>query len=167
MTEQDPKKVVFVCTGNVFRSLTAEFSSRAAHEQDNKPSLKMAFESAGTRGRAAKPVRDDVKAYAGALGLDVSLHESRLLTQDIMDSADLIIAMDSTHKKFISDNFGYDAPLYLEIAEGKAEDLLDLPDVMPDFKDRPAEAEVFIHGVMNRINGNREQFLANLPKFMK
>ncbi len=160
MTEQDPKKVVFVCTGNVFRSLTAEFSSRAAHEQDAKPSLKLAFESAGTRGRAAKMVRDDVKAQATALGLDVSMHQSRLLTQEIMDSADLIIAMDRTHQSFIKDNFGYDAPLYLEIAEGISEE-------MHDVYDYSAESEAFIHDAMNRINANREQFLANLPKFIK
>lgn len=163
---QDQKQVVFVCTGNVFRSLTAEFAARAAHEPA-KDGLKLAFASAGIRGRPEKPVRDDVKARAAHWNLDVSAHLSRKLTQDIMDAADLIIAMDSKHQQAIKDEFGVDVPLYLEIAEGRSEDILDLPDVMTDFHKKPKEAEAFIIGVMDRIVANKPRFLANLPNFIK
>lgn len=165
MSASEEKKIVFVCTGNVFRSLTAEFAARASHEKQ-KGDLKLAFESAGIRGRPEKPVRQDVKARAAHWDFDVSVHKSRLLTQEIMDSADLIIAMDAVHQKAIKDQFGYDAPLYLEIAEGRQESMLDLPDVLPDFKNKPEAAEAFIIGVMDRIVANQDRFMANLPKYL-
>ena len=162
---ESERKIVFVCTGNVFRSMTAMFAARACHAVQ-KGDLKLAFESAGTRGRPAKAVRHDVSAHARQLGFDTAVHESRKLTREIVDNADLIIAMDSTHQSFIRDEFGVHAPLYLEIADGRKEDILDLPDVIPDFKDKPAESEAFIKNVMDGITAKSSRFLTNLPKFL-
>lgn len=159
------KKILFVCTGNVFRSLTAEFAARAA-ALAVVPDLKLEFSSAGLRGRPEKKMHPDVLERAAYWNIDASTHTSRKLTQELVDEADLVVAMDSRHQEFIRENFGREATLYLEIAEGRSEDLLDVPDVIDDHHSKPDATRSFIYGTMDRIIANRGGFFARLPQYL-
>ena len=124
------------------------------------------FSSAGTSTHLRRRLRSDVMDANAAHGLDATIHESRPLTQDIVDSADLLVAMDETHQKHIRDTFNRHAPLFLEISRGTPEGIPDLPDIIPDYKDKPAESRVYVKQAVDSIMGERPGFVANLHKFV-
>lgn len=161
MTAPRKPQVVFVCTGNIFRSLSAEFGMRAADVYGN-----YTFASAGTDTVNGRKLRTDVLDANAAHGHDASIHHSRILTQDIADGADLIVAMDEGHQAFIREKFNRHAPLFLEISRGTAVSIPDLPDIVPDYKVREDEARAYVTEAINGIMGERAGFLANLPRFV-
>lgn len=153
--------IVFVCTGNIFRSLSAEFGMRAADADGD-----FTFASAGTSTHLRRRLRSDVLDANAAHAVDATIHESRPLTQEIVDSADLLVAMDETHQKHIRDIFNRHAPLFLEISRGTLEGIPDLPDIIPDYKDRPAESRIYVKQAVDFIMAERPDFIANLHKFV-
>ena len=96
-------RLLFVCTGNTCRSAMAEGIARAVATERGLHDL--AIESAGT-GAAPIP-RDPTMSGPGASdgallvalehGIDLSEHRSRPLTPELIDGADLILAMGSRH----------------------------------------------------------------------
>src|SRR5690348_7753918 len=88
--------VLFVCTGNIFRSLTADVALRAllAHRADVHVS------SAGTDDFPHE-VRPRVSSYLRTKGFDVSAHRRRTLTQALVDGSDLVVAMSTDHQELI------------------------------------------------------------------
>ena len=68
--------VLFVCTGNIFRSLTAEYALRRELGADSR----FVVASAGTDDYPYV-VRPNVHDYLLSKGLDVRAHKRRTLTQ--------------------------------------------------------------------------------------
>jgi protein-tyrosine phosphatase len=99
------REVLFVCTGNVFRSLTAEY---------------------------AHVVPPEISGYLMQKGLDVSRHVRRTLTREIAGRARLLVAMSVDHRDFIRARFGRSAPLFLECCGEAREGLLDLHEAVRD-----------------------------------
>jgi protein-tyrosine phosphatase len=74
--------VLFVCTGNIFRSLTAEYALRRELGEGSG----VVVASAGTEDYPYV-VRQNVRDYLLSKGLDVSAHRRRTLTPQILGSA--------------------------------------------------------------------------------
>lgn len=93
------RSFVFVCFGNIMRSAMAEFLTRKALTEVPPDELgKIRFVSAGlhaTPGREAHPWMQEAAA-----GLEISLaaHRAKLLTREMVDTADAIFAMDFQNK---------------------------------------------------------------------
>lgn len=161
MTTRKPQ-ILFVCTGNIFRSLSAEFAMRAADKGGAYD-----FSSAGTRTRFARPLRDDVLgSISKHIGQDASAHQSRPLDEEILRKADLVVAMDLDHQRHLRDHFNIKAPLFLQISRGVQLGLPDLPDVVPDFRNQPEESARFVDYMVGRIKGEAPSFMKNLPRYL-
>lgn len=82
------RQVLFVCTGNIFRSLTAEHALR--HVLGNRHAIVVS--SAGTDDRmcTVDPVVSD---YLRSRGIDVSRHRRRTLTAEMLQPSVTVIAM--------------------------------------------------------------------------
>ena len=139
-------QVLFVCTGNVFRSLTAEHALRMtlAHRAD------IQIASAGTEDRAMR-VPPEVSEYLRQKQFDVSAHRRRTLTKEILDAAHLAIAMSLDHRDFIRARFGRSVPVFLECCGGAAEALLDLEEAVSDYATNRAASLAHIRGTIDRI----------------
>ena len=87
------KRVLFVCTGNIFRSLTAEHALR--HALGERPGIHVS--SAGTVD-FPHVVRPNVRDYLLSRGFDVSRHQRRTLTEAILRDSHLVIAMSLDHQ---------------------------------------------------------------------
>jgi protein-tyrosine phosphatase len=138
------RQVLFVCTGNVFRSLTAEYALRAA--LGGRADIAVA--SAGTEDYPHL-VRPEVSEYLLQKGFDVRAHRRRTLARDMME--DFVIAMSLDHRDFIRRNFGKEVPVFLECCGGAAEALLDLEEAVSDYRTNLAAAVAFMHQTIDRI----------------
>lgn len=140
------RQVLFVCTGNVFRSLTAEYALRAAlaHRDD------ISVASAGTEDYA-HVVAPQIAGYLRQKNLDVSRHVRRTLTRPIADQAQLIVAMSVDHRDFVRARFGRSAPLFLECCGEAPEGLLDLHEAVRDYHSNPVAAFAYLRSTIDRI----------------
>jgi len=88
-------KVLFVCTGNICRSPTAEGVFRHMAEAAG---IKVVTDSAGTHGyHIGDPPDPRTVAAARARGIDLSALRARKVTRADFDDFDLILAMDRGH----------------------------------------------------------------------
>ena len=140
------RQVLFVCTGNVFRSLTAEYALRAA--LNGRAGIAVA--SAGTEDYA-HTVMPEIREYLLRRGLDVSAHRRRTLTQALVEDAHLVIAMSLDHRDFIRQRFGRSVPLFLECCGHPPEALLDLHEAVLDHRTNKAAALAYLHSTIDRI----------------
>jgi protein-tyrosine-phosphatase len=91
----EPMHVLFICTGNTCRSPIAEALARrfAAERQLSE----ITVGSAGTAAWDGAPASDGALLVAMERSVDLSTHRARLLTRELVNSADLILAMGPHH----------------------------------------------------------------------
>jgi len=93
--------VLFVCTGNICRSPTAEGLFRALLSQ-NSLQDRVRTDSAGTHDyHAGQPPDRRAIAHARARGYDISGLRARQLREDDFAAFDLVLAMDRGHLQFM------------------------------------------------------------------
>jgi protein-tyrosine phosphatase len=91
--------ILFICTGNICRSPTAERLATAYAAQHGIADFTAA--SAGTRAVIGRPVHRDAAVVLAALGGNTSAFAARQLTAKIATAADLIIAMTGAHRDIV------------------------------------------------------------------
>jgi protein-tyrosine-phosphatase len=75
---------------------------------------KFLAESAGIWGKADLPVVPEVMKLMGERGIDVTNHRSRIISEEIISKANLILTMERSHKEAIYAEFpGKQLNLYL------------------------------------------------------
>jgi protein-tyrosine phosphatase len=141
-------RVLFVCTGNIFRSLTAEYALRRALEGATPD---VAVASAGTED-FPHVVRPVVRDYLLEKGLDVRGHVRRTLTRSMLDEPGWVVAMSTEHRDFLTTTFGRSrVPLFTEMCGLDAEPLPDVDQVVPDFESNPAATAAHVRAIVDRI----------------
>ena len=139
-------RILFVCTGNIFRSLTADVAlkkllsgNRAVH-----------VSSAGTDDYP-HVVRPYTRDYLLSKGYDVSAHQRRTLTAEIVRESSLVVAMSTDHQAIIRERFAREAPLFLEVCGVGTEWLPDIEDVIPDYRTNRPAVEAHVRSTIDRI----------------
>ena len=99
-------KILFVCTANQFRSPLAEayFQYLIDQDQNNQHVL---VESAGTWAWEGAQATSDAQIIAERLGLSLSKHRSREVSEFILKDADLVLVMENGHKEGILQEFPF------------------------------------------------------------
>lgn len=95
-------RILFVCTGNTCRSPMAEGILRSMAE---KRDLKLEVKSAGIRvynGDLAS--KNSIEAMK-KIDIDISGHLATQLNNDLIQEADLVLTLSSSHKDFIVSNY--------------------------------------------------------------
>ncbi|MGD2216924.1 MAG: low molecular weight protein arginine phosphatase [Gemmatimonadales bacterium] len=87
--------ILFVCTGNTCRSPLAEAVARRALESRGWDHVSV--DSAGTSATWGAPASEGSRAAAAAIGLDLSGHRSQPVTAELVQAADIILAMTTNH----------------------------------------------------------------------
>lgn len=90
--------ILLVCTGNTCRSPMAEVILKQLLAERGVP---MTVTSAGTAAMNGSSAAHNAMQVMREEGLDLSGHRSTLLTRDLVEDADLILTMSSTHKDTI------------------------------------------------------------------
>jgi protein-tyrosine-phosphatase len=111
-------KILFVCSGNTCRSPLAEAIAKKLIAGAGRTDIEVS--SAGTSAWDGSPASDGALLVGMERGLDLSEHRSRLLTPEIVQESDLILAMSPSHLSRIKDlSPGSNAHLLGEYASGK------------------------------------------------
>lgn len=101
-----PLTVLFVCTANICRSPYMELRARAILDADPATAGRIEFASAGTHGFRAHPVdatMAEVLADREITPDSVAGFASRRLTKELVETADLILTAEQTHRQFVLD----------------------------------------------------------------
>lgn len=151
--------ILFVCTGNVFRSLVAEQALRASAGTGGGY-------LAGSAGIEAKPqpVHPLVRGRLLEKGADPSGHVQRKLTDDLLAGADVVVAMGRDHQEFIRRHFGREVPLFNQICYQRDEPVLDVGEVIPDWERNQEAARAYTLWVIDYIWEAMPAFLARVGR---
>jgi len=94
------RHILVVCVGNICRSPMAEALLRhALRGQDG-----ITVESAGLGALVGHPAADFAVELMAERGIDISKHRAQQLTPDLVSKADLILVMESGHRRVIDEN---------------------------------------------------------------
>ena len=91
------RHILVVCVGNICRSPMAEALLRNALRGQEGFSV----ESAGLGALVDEPASEHAVALMTERGIDISSHRARQLQPELVNKADLILVMESGHKKAI------------------------------------------------------------------
>lgn len=158
------KKVLFVCTGNIFRSAVAEWSFNHLTEMRGFDGGLRA-ESAGTDGGhyGNEPlVIDTLKE----LGIDASKHVPRKLSPEMVRESDLVVAMGLSHLEFIQRFSDRRIPLFYEIALGEIRSVYDWNEVLRGYEFEDSESQKYITDTIRKIHEVMPKFIKNCGSYV-
>lgn len=155
------QSILFVCTGNIFRSLVAEYAVRTRFGSEGRYLV-------GSAGIEAKPqtIHPVIRDRLIQRGADPSIHVQQKLTQELIERVDLIIAMGQDHQEFIQRRFGHTVPLFNEVSFGSATPILDLHEALPDWERDLNGARDYAESVVDHIWDVAPRLVARLPHFL-
>ena len=142
------KQVLFVCTGNTFRSASAEYLLRKYLEDQHDGSFTVA--SAGTKGNPYG-MYDSMISTVKKHGVDPSAHRYRVLSEKIVKEADIIICFTRQHADFVQRNFDRRSYLFNYLVSGAKTDLTDDDEAHGTYSDLDLFVEQRVHLIADSI----------------
>ena len=119
-------KILFICTDNICRSMTAEYLLRdylAKNKRENIAVLSAGIDA----GSDISSYRMDHLDRLKEMGVDVSGHVRRQLMRELLADCDLAIVMDEDQRAWVRESFTVELPLYNEFYKGESVSLLVTP----------------------------------------
>lgn len=152
------KSILFICTGNLFRSPVAEYALKARLGQESDYVV-------GSAGIEALPQAMPLLIHDRLCekGADPSMHVQRKLTRELLDRADLAVAMSLDHRDFIRRHFGREVLLFNQVCYQQEEPVLDIHEAIPDWQNNMQVARTYALSVIDYIWAAMPAFLARIP----
>ncbi len=151
--------ILYVCTGNIFRSMSAEYLTKKYIQEHTIENILV--RSAGTKARPEEPFPRTLERLS-YYWCDASAHQQTKINPELLAQQDIIICMAEYHRQIVRDLW-FDAVLFNEIAYGKSEDVLDDTEYMnqygPDF-----DIVTYMHTIIDYIHEAVPFIINNITK---
>ena len=166
-------KILFVCTGNMFRSASAEYSLKR-YLFENKEKVynlsgfsysEIQISSAGTAVRPQAIHKAIVEEFKQK-NINMNAHIYMQIDTQLIKENDLIIAMGEDHQKYLKKTFNLDVPLFNEICYNKHEGILDDWEKLGKHPN-PKIEEKYLKSVVDYIYNSMPNFTTNFKHFIK
>lgn len=144
------KGILFVCSGNVFRSVAAEYCLRHYLEKNNIKQW-----SVSSAGISAEKAHIDPKVIQtlNILGIKGINHKQKRLDLNDLKNNDIVVAMAEKHVNFIKERFNFNSVfLFNELAVNKKTSILDVEDEVADYKTNREAVEEKLERTVIEIN---------------
>lgn len=151
-------KILFVCTQNVFRSMSAHYILEK-YLNENYPNHNYKIDSAGTIAYDFETPYSWTINRLKELKINANNHKNKRITKELLKDYDLIICMTEHHREHILKKFQIKTHLYNEIALKITEDVKD--DNEADFD---TTLEEFVIETVNYINKTIPKLAENIVK---
>jgi protein-tyrosine phosphatase len=162
MIKKKVKSVIFICTGNIFRSVSAEYCLKQ-YLSKNKISG-WTVGSAGIRAEKDRMSRTVVSTLK-QLGVKEINHVQRKVNRDLLNSYDVVVAMAQNHIDFLQDEFGFKrAIMFNELAAGKKSSVLDVEDEVSDPKNNLKAVQKKLESTVRYINSKTPALFSNIQE---
>lgn len=157
-------KVLFVCTGNIFRSMSAEYCLKEHLKREGIRDVEVS--SAGTIADIQK-MDDAVLSTLVSMGINPLEHKQRKINEELIEESDLIVAMSTDHQDFIRENFGIDVPLFNEICHNEKTAILDNWEAVPNYHTNKEEGAKYNTQTVLYIKDSIPLFYENFGSFIE
>jgi protein-tyrosine-phosphatase len=157
-------KILFVCSGNVFRSFSAEKCLKHYCILNNINDIEVS--SAGISGNKNQKVKPEIYDELKKLGINIIKHTPKKLTQDIINKNDLIVSMGFNHRNYIKEKFGVHSFLFQEVCLGNKEPVLDNNESLKDYTVYSWRTEIFNRQMVRNICSDIPYFIKNYKNFV-
>lgn len=123
------KRVVFVCRGNIIRSVIAEYLFKKILEDEGVDGVEVCSAGLLTEGSPPHPIVQDL--LKTLYKIDVSKHRSKVFREEFLDENTLVLTMETSQRDFLRKNFPqyvyniYTLKEYTEMTEQLGEDIED------------------------------------------
>lgn len=158
-------KILFVCTGNVFRSMSAEKCLK--HYLTKNKIKNFEVDSAGINPHQQEPQKATLNRLS-FYGINFN-HKYKKITQKLINDNDIVIAMNTNHQEYIKEKFGLEVSLFNDLAYNKKEGILDVEEYDPNLNDlnnKSKEKEIlqYIYFVVDYIYNSIPILINNIQK---
>lgn len=157
--------IVFVCNANMFRSVSGHYCLNKYLKDNNISGVNVS--SAGICAPKNKKTSENVIANLKKFKIDATSHRSRQFDREILDDADLVVAMSKNHQEYIEKEFSIHVPLFNEIAFNKSEGIADNNEVIKNPKENMKEFNEYESKIINYINDSIPSFVKNYKNYAK
>ncbi len=158
---QSPQCILFICTGNIFRSMTAEYALKAALG----PNPRFVVASAGTEA-IPQAMAPEVRERLLQRGIDPGGHRQRKLTAELLATAHLPVAMGLDHREYVQRHFGRELVLFNQVCFDREEVLLDTWEAVPDFERNAQARRDYIAWMVDYLCASMPEFIANMERYL-
>jgi len=152
------RRILLVCTGNICRSPLAEALLRRDLKARGFPEIDVG--SAGTGAWDGAPASEGAYLVGLERGLDLSAHRARLLTRELVESADLVLTMARHHRARVEELGGEGRVFVLGEYAGRDGDDAEVSDPfggdLDVYRDTCAELEALSTAVTERLARERQ-----------
>jgi len=157
-------KILFVCSGNVFRSMCAKYCLEYFLAKNNIKNISV--DSAGISVTSKKPqnIALEVKELLFKKGIDVSKHLSKNVSKVDLKSFDLVISMGYNHKKYLKEKYGISSVLFNKVCYGVNYPVYDNNEILKEYKG--FRGKIYNIEVVKKIYSYIKFFHKNYKKFI-
>jgi len=146
------QNILLVCTGNICRSpLAASLLEKALKEHG----LDVTVTSAGTGAWDGAPASEGAYLVGLERGLDLSGHRARLLSRELVESADLILTMARHHRARVDELGGEGRVFVLGEYAGRGPESVEVSDPfggdLEVYRDTCQELEALVAAAAGRL----------------